>query len=279
MCRHLAWLGRPRTLAELMVDGPHSLLVQSYAPREQRYGTVNADGFGVAWYSSARPEPARYRRAQPIWTDASFASMAGVVSSGCVLAAVRSATSGTPVEETATPPFTAGRWSFSHNGALADPVGSLAGLRTRLPAAAAAAVESSVDSALLWALLRHRLNSGEPPAVAMAGVIADVTEVTTGRLNLLATDGEQVVATRWGDTLYLRVDADGVLVASEPGALPAAVPHGADADPAAGEWRPVPEGSLLVVSGREVSITPLPSGPAGQPIPTTPQPLDQGAHR
>ena len=47
MCRHLAWLGRPRSLASLVLEPPSSLLVQSYAPRRQRYGTVNADGWGV----------------------------------------------------------------------------------------------------------------------------------------------------------------------------------------------------------------------------------------
>lgn len=278
MCRHLAWIGRPRTLADLVLDGPHSLLEQSYAPREQRHGTVNADGFGVAWYAAARPEPARYRRAQPIWTDASFTSLAGVVASGCVLAAVRSATPGSPIEETATPPFAAGRWVFSHNGAVADPAAALPSLRSRLPAAAAAAVESTVDSALLWALLRHRLAGGEPLAAAMSGVVADVTDVTTARLNLLATDGEQVVATRWGDTLYLRAGADGVLVASEPGGRPPLGAAGATEGGLTGDgWQPVPEASLVTVTGSEFSITPLPAG-GGRP-PAGSRPVDLGVQR
>ena len=36
MCRHLAWLGQPRTLAALVLDPPSSLLVQAHAPRRQR---------------------------------------------------------------------------------------------------------------------------------------------------------------------------------------------------------------------------------------------------
>ena len=44
MCRHLAYLGRPVPLRELLADPPHSLLRQSWAPRRQRHGTVNADG-------------------------------------------------------------------------------------------------------------------------------------------------------------------------------------------------------------------------------------------
>jgi glutamine amidotransferase len=35
-------------------------------------------------------------------------------------------------------------------------------------------------------------------------------------LNMMATDGTTVVATAWGETLCYRVEADGIMVASEP---------------------------------------------------------------
>src|SRR5438477_4288881 len=105
MCRHLAYLGPPVTLASLVLDAPHSLLHQSYAPKHQRSGTMNADGFGAGWWDlGVRPEPARYRRAVPMWTDRSLASIAGLVRSGAVVAAVRSATPPTPVEESGAAP-------------------------------------------------------------------------------------------------------------------------------------------------------------------------------
>ena len=60
-----------------------------------RGGGVNADGFGVGWYAGGAPMPARYRRATvrsgPTGRSPTLAS---VVSSGAVLAAVRSATVG-----------------------------------------------------------------------------------------------------------------------------------------------------------------------------------------
>ncbi|HEU0128797.1 MAG TPA: ergothioneine biosynthesis protein EgtC, partial [Pseudonocardiaceae bacterium] len=47
MCRHLAYLGPPLDLATLLLDPPHSLLRQTYAPADMRGGgTVNVDGFG-----------------------------------------------------------------------------------------------------------------------------------------------------------------------------------------------------------------------------------------
>jgi glutamine amidotransferase len=82
MCRHLAYLGPPVTLRSVLIDPPHGLYRQAWAPRRQRYGTVNADGFGVGWYAPDDPAPARYRRPVPIWGDESFADVARVTRAG-----------------------------------------------------------------------------------------------------------------------------------------------------------------------------------------------------
>ena len=107
MCRHLAYLGKPVTLQSLIIDPPHGLRVQAWAPRRQRHGTINADGFGVGWYAEGDPAPARYRRAAPIWADPSFADVARVTRSRAVLAAVRSATEGTEPGAAAAAPYEA----------------------------------------------------------------------------------------------------------------------------------------------------------------------------
>src|SRR3954469_17851764 len=228
MCRHLAWLGRPRTLASLVLEPPSSLLVQSYAPRRQRHGTVNADGWGVGFYAPDRAGPARWRSARPLWGDASFASVAPVVESGCVLAAVRSATVGMPIEESAAAPFTDGRWLLSHNGRVD---------RAALPPAPAA--ESTVDSALLAALVFAR------GADALGETVREVAAADpAARLNLLATDGTRLLATTWGDTLSVLATEDGVALASEPW----------DDDPA---WTDVPDRSLVEVTPDGVSTIPL----------------------
>ena len=54
MCRHIAYLGPATTLQALLVDPPHALAHQAWAPERQVSGTVNADGFGVGWYDLAR---------------------------------------------------------------------------------------------------------------------------------------------------------------------------------------------------------------------------------
>src|ERR1700712_2383640 len=116
MCRHLAWLGEPRTIASLVLEPEHGLLRQSYQPRRQSHGLMNADGWGVGFLAPDRGEPVRWRSARPLWSDVSFAPVAPGLRSGRVLAAVRSASAGMPMDETAAAPFTDGRRLLSHNG-------------------------------------------------------------------------------------------------------------------------------------------------------------------
>jgi glutamine amidotransferase len=195
---------------------------------------VNADGWGVGFYIPGRAEPARWRSARPLWAEPSFASVAPVLRSGCVLAAVRSATVGMPLEESAAAPFTDGRWLLSHNGRVD---------RAVLPPAPDA--ESIVDSALLAALVFRR----GPDSLGQT--VLDVAALDpAARLNLLATDGTRLLATTWGDTLSVLTTAEGTALASEPW----------DDDPA---WTDVPDRHLVEVTPDGVRLTPLiPEEPA-----------------
>ena len=246
MCRHIAFLGPPLPLAQLLVEPAHGLFRQSWAPRHQRHGTVNADGFGVGWYAEGDPVPARYRRQGPIWSDLSFADLARVVRSGALLAAVRDATVAGADDEAAAAPFASGPWLFSHNGAVRGWPGSLAPLALSLPATELLSLEARCDSALVWALVLHRLRDGDELGQALADTVREVAEAAPdSRLNLLLTDGETITATAWGDTLWYLVEPGRrTLVASEP--------H--DDDP---RWREVPDRTLLTASRTEVLHTPL----------------------
>jgi gamma-glutamyl hercynylcysteine S-oxide hydrolase len=234
VCRHLAYLGPPTTLSALLLEPVHGLLHQSYAPADMRGGgTVNADGFGAGWYPDAAAPSVRYRSAAPLWSDTTFAALAPVTRSGAVLAAVRSATAGMPVTDTAAAPFGQGRWLFSHNGVVRGWPGSVAALASALPVTDLMTLDAPTDAALLWALVRHRLRVGEEPGAALAAVTTAVAAAAPGsRLNLLLTDGVTAWATAWGHALSLRCDATSALVASEP----------LDDDPG---WAPVPDRMLV----------------------------------
>ncbi|HEY7598245.1 MAG TPA: ergothioneine biosynthesis protein EgtC [Actinophytocola sp.] len=244
MCRHIAYVGEPVRLADLLLTPEHSLLRQSWAPRDMRCGgTVNADGFGIGWYTGSSPEPALLRRAVPMWTDTALPRLAAEITSGAVLAAVRSATVGMPVVETASAPFAREGWLFSHNGVVRGWPAAVADLASTLPVAALLTLEAPTDAALLWALLWHRLSAGDKPADAMASLVVEVEAAAPGsRLNLLLTDGRQIVGTSWTHSLWVGERGSSVVIASEP----------YDDDPA---WREVPDRHLVVATRSTVDIT------------------------
>ena len=253
MCRHLAYVGPPVTLAALLLDPPHGLLHQSYAPADMRGGgTVNADGFGAGWYppgpdgAPAPPAPpARYRSDRPLWGDTGFAALAAVTLAAAVLGAVRSATTGMPVTTAAAAPFAEGRWLFSHNGVVRGWPDTVAALAAALPVRDLVTLDAPTDAALLWALVRHRLRGGADPAAALAETVLDVDAAAPGsRLNLLLTDGTAVWATTWTHALSVRTAPGAVTVASEP----------TDTGPG---WTAVPDRHLVVAAPGRCDVVPL----------------------
>ena len=226
MCRHLGWLGAPVTVGSLVLEPPNGLVVQSNSPRRQKHGLLNADGWGVGFFDAAVPR--RWRSAAPLWGDASFASVAPALRSGCIVAAVRSASVGMPIDASAAAPFTDGQWLLSHNGVVD---------RAVLPTSRTA--ESVVDSAQLAALIFSRGLDELGTVVAEVGA-AD----PNARLNILAANGTRLLATTWGDTLSVLCRADGVVVASEP----------YDDHP---DWQDVPDRHLVDVRDGRVSLTAL----------------------
>lgn len=236
MCRHLGYLGEPWSPSAPVFASAHSLLVQSYAPADMRGGgTVNADGFGLGWFPDGGAPPVRYRRPDPLWTDAAVPALARTVRSGSFVAAVRSGTGGMPVTEAACAPFADDDWLFSHNGVVRGWPDSVAGLAEKLSTASLLRLDAPTDSALLWALLRARLREGGDPVTAVAELVTTVAAAAeSSRLNLLLAGRDLLVATAWTHALSVREGEDGVLVASEP----------CDDDPG---WRPVPDGHAVIV--------------------------------
>ncbi|MFF0489966.1 ergothioneine biosynthesis protein EgtC [Nocardia sp. NPDC004068] len=211
MCRHLGYLGPPTPVGDLLTRGDHSLRTQAWAPRDMRGGgTINADGFGVAWWapapgretenigarahggpldgrgsggaptSAAGSVTTRYRNPAPIWSDPAVDEVLPQLNSHAVLAAVRSATVGMPVERTACAPFTHGRWAFSHNGVIQDWQATLTAVAARFDAPPLIEAESRTDSATFWVILRGLLdreadrNVAEPAPAARTHSAPDV---------------------------------------------------------------------------------------------------------
>ncbi|HSO95292.1 MAG TPA: ergothioneine biosynthesis protein EgtC [Acidimicrobiia bacterium] len=244
MCRHLAYLGRPVALTELLCDAPHSLVEQARHPRHQTSGTANPDGYGVAWYDQPG-RPRRYRSTTPIWADVDLPALAGPVSAPAVLAAARLASPGAPVEATGNAPFVAGRHAFSLNGIVDGwQDGAGAALRASVSPRRRGDIVGVTDAEALFAIALDHLDRGAAPADALAAVVHTVETRTTGRLNLLLTDGVTVAATACGNSLFACHRPNGTLIASEP----------LDDDEG---WSRVPDRTVVVATSETLTSAPL----------------------
>lgn len=262
MCRLVAYLGGPETpLSSLVLEPEHSLMVQSYAPREMMSGVVNADGFGVGWYAPwSGEEPAVYRSNAPLWADRSFGEMAAKIRSTGILAAVRSATPGLPAEESGVPPFSSGPYAFAHNGAVEGfRHGPMRRLRDSLGDESYAGLLGVTDSETIFGVALDRLREGASLGGALEETIRRVGDVCgeLGRratLNLALTDGRGMAFSRHstggpGNSLYLLEDG---------GAFPGAVVVASERLDGDAGWRPVPDRHLLTVDGDGgASVRPL----------------------
>ncbi|HET9949091.1 MAG TPA: class II glutamine amidotransferase [Longimicrobiales bacterium] len=233
MCRLIAYLGAPISPAHLVFGGSHSLYEQSWAPREQLSGSVNADGYGVVWYAGGAP--ARIAEARPIWHDPELPRTLSAITSPCVVAALRSATPGLAVDRASVLPLVHGRWSFVLNGWVPDFRRShMRALRSELPDELYAELEGASDSETLFLLVVAALERGASASEALAEVASRVRS-RVGRaeaqLNMVLSDGERLTAIRSStvlvtNSLYVAIRPpfapEGVVLASEapePGAV------------------------------------------------------------
>ena len=262
MCRIGAYLGTTEvTLSSLVLEPEHSLVVQSYAPKEMMSGVVNADGFGVGWCVPwSGEEPAVYRSNAPMWADRSFAGVAPKIRSASILAAVRSATPGLPAEESGVPPFSSGRYAFAHNGAIEGfRYTAMRPLRDSLSDESYSGLLGVTDSETIFAGMLDLLKEHpEDLARASERTVRHVSAVcgdlgVRASLNLAVSDGAGMAFTRFstagpGNSLYFVEGSgafpDGVVVASE------------RLDGEAG-WREVPDRHLLTVGKGGAALRPL----------------------
>ena len=210
MCRHLGYLGAATSVGSLLTQGDHSLRTQSFAPNDMRGGgTINADGFGVAWWQDGSVRS--YRNPMPIWTDPAVDDVLPQVR-----AAVRSATVGMPVERSACAPFTDDRWAFSHNGVVFGWPQSMVELWSEVPPIDALALPAPTDAAGLWFVLRNLLRTHDPETALRVLVRRVLATSPKARLNFLLSDGESMYATAVHHSLSVLRNEDSVTIASEP---------------------------------------------------------------
>ena len=205
MCRMLAYAGPPLAPGELISAPPHSLVVQSYRPREMTSGVVNADGWGAAlWLDDGKPEPALYRSDAPIWADPNLGWLGARLRARALLAAVRSATPGIGYGVHNVQPFARGPLAFVHNGFVTGfRQGPQRALRESLGVKAYESIEGSSDSEVIFALVLDALDRGAGSlAAALREGLAVLRRVCdeqrcTAVATVLVSDGAQIAGARW----------------------------------------------------------------------------------
>jgi ergothioneine biosynthesis protein EgtC len=250
MCRLLGYFGAPILLDRLLYKPEHSLIVQSYQPKEMTSGLLNADGFGVGWYHpTQQTEPFTYKNTLPIWNDINLPSLSRYVESGCVLASIRSATPGQALDLSNCQPFQQNLILGIHNGFIENFRQTLyRPLRNLLTDKAYQAIYGTTDSEHLFALFMSQLEATPDIGLekALYQTLMLLTELAQAHetgfsANMIVSDGRQLVASRFANrtvpSLYwLRDDPtfpDAVLIASEP--------------LFAGDWVAFPENSILSI--------------------------------
>lgn len=259
MCRLLGYLGANLQLDHLLYKPEHSLIVQSYQPKEMTSGVVNADGLGVGWYHTERDvDPFTYKSTLPIWNETNLPDLSRYVESKCVLAYVRSATPGQALDLNNCQPFRDNRILFIHNGYIDNFRKTVyRSLRERLSDEVYQSIHGTTDSEHIFALLVNELQAFPDCTLeqALHTTLTTLTELAkvhqvSFSANTIVSDGHHLVASRYAHgtvapTLYwLRDDPtypDSVIIASEP-IFP-------------GNWNKCPNRSILTVGENlEVNI-------------------------
>lgn len=258
MCRLFAVRAdRPVSAEPALVTAPHALVRQSCGDLR---GECHRSGWGIGYYLDG--EPARVRSTRPAGDDPTYLEAARVVSP-VIVGHVRQASVGA-VSEANTHPFVHGRWLFAHNGTVQGFGTNPDPLRRLIPLHLRERIEGETDSEHLFYALLGRLGltaRAEPDglAAAVGDVLSEVAALYPGtaeeptRLNVILTDGDRLLASRWGHTLYLTELPTPGVVASAAGD-----PHGtavASEPVTATGWSDVPDRGIVVAqSGRRVSV-------------------------
>ncbi|MDJ0713380.1 MAG: ergothioneine biosynthesis protein EgtC [Prochloraceae cyanobacterium] len=262
MCRLLGYLGKTIELDKLLYKPEHSLVVQSYQPREMREAILNADGFGVGWYHQQKETlPYIYKNILPIWSDINLPQISRYVESGCVLSYVRSATPGLSVDLSNCQPFSSDRLLFIHNGFIHKFRTTLyRPIRSSLNDYTYQLIQGTTDSEHIFALIINELQTSaiDNLETALANALSKLTQLAKSSkvyflANVIISNGKQLVASRYSNrppspTLYyLQNDLtypEGLIIASEP--------------LFDGNWKSCPEKSIISVGeDLEVHISPV----------------------
>ncbi|MFV9672241.1 MAG: class II glutamine amidotransferase [Acidimicrobiia bacterium] len=210
MCRLYGFRATHPTQIECsLVEAQNALLRQS---EQDSRGLANSDGWGIARWGSEGLLLDRHARSAA--NDLRFTEVAAQDHSTAAIAHVRAATIGDPTPDN-THPFRHGPWVFAHNGTVTA-FERVAPLLNNGPITPTGTTDS--EHVFSWLLNRmpdfgldpeRPASSPGPIARLIASAVVDLHGLSNAmgarrppKLNFLISDGSNLVASRWGNTLY-----------------------------------------------------------------------------
>ncbi len=205
MCRILGYLGPQISLDQLVLKPEHSMLVQSYKPRELDAAVLNGDGFGLGWHGQPQDNPFVYRNVLPMWNDRSLDDLCRYIRARSFVVNLRSATAKMPVDMSNCQPFTYNQMLFVHNGLIENFFDTLyRPIREKLCDQAYKRIMGITDSEHIFALLVHNLETepGIDLAEALHLTIKTVTQMATSAgvrvaANIILSTPDRLIALRY----------------------------------------------------------------------------------
>ncbi|WP_038173188.1 class II glutamine amidotransferase [Vibrio pacinii] len=247
MCRWLAYQGSPIYLDQLVYEPEHSLVHQSLDARKA-VTRVNADGFGLGWYTE-RTTPGQFHDVLPAWGDENLRSLTHHICSHRFMVHVRSST-GTQVSRSNCHPFIIDNWMFLHNGQIGgfDQLRYL--LERQLCEVQFLQRKGTTDSELIFMLM---LQNGlrDNPIKAIQTTLRDIVQLMQTqaiedplKASICISDGTQFWVIRYsssGDapTVFIKQRGSDIVLASEP------------LEPG-GEWRKIDAQTIVTICGDKV---------------------------
>lgn len=248
MCRILGYLGSSIPLNKLVIEPDHSLVVQSYKPKELEAAVLNGDGFGLGWHRDRQPFV--YRNILPLWNDRNLDDLCQFIEAESFTVNLRSASNKMPVDLSNCQPFVHNDLLFSHNGLIENFFESLyRPIREKLCDVAYRKIQGITDSEHIFALLVHHLETepGLDLAEALKRTMQEVIDLAEEKdvrvaANIILTAGDRIVTLRYDNkqkapSLYILKNSsrfpNSVIVASEA--------------PFEDDWQPYPQGEILSI--------------------------------
>ncbi len=263
MCRWVAYLGSPIFLEDFVSRPSQSLVAQSLHCHEAKT-SVNADGFGLAWYGD-RQRPGVFRDIRPAWSDENLLSIAHQIRSRLFMAHVRAST-GTATTRANCHPFVVEHRLFMHNGQVPQWDKLRRRIETAIPDALFQHRGGTTDSEALFLLMIANGLADDPQgAVARTvGFVEDEMRLAgieePLKMTAAISDGHALTAVRYSTdgnppTLYTKAccPVGGTLVVSEP------------LDDLRDGWTVVPPQSFMTVVAAEVTVVPFAPSAHSQP--------------